>query len=164
MSNCLKWILLTVLALGFLSFGGHRLYRMAMSTPIPRQVKLVDCTGSVLNCTFTAPKAHSFAMLMATPQQTALDFSGLVRISSGAEPVVEFEISSERTRPCNWLQTHAIPAALILTDDLHPKYPGLELSASSYQVALSFTRLPPTNCSVWMSWLEHYGDRKRTTQ
>jgi hypothetical protein len=165
MQKRLKWILLTVLALGLLSLAGHRLYRMAMSTPIPRQVKLVDCTGPVLNCTFTAPKAYGFAMLMAAPQQADLDFSGLVRISSGAEQLLEFEISSGRTRSCTWLQSQGIPSASILTDDLHPKYPGLELSPGrTYQATVSFTRSPPPGCSIWMSWLEHAGDRKPATR
>ena len=159
MPRHVNWILPAVIAASLLSLGGHRFYRMALSTPVPHQAKLVDCTGPVLNCSFIAPKGYGFSMVMAGPQQAALDFSGLVRLSSTSDQPLEFEIVSDRTRSCTWLQSQGIPSASIMTDALHPRYPGLEFSAGrKYQVAVSFTRSPPPGCSVWMTWLEHAGE------
>lgn len=165
MSERLKSVLTWVIVAGLLSFVGHRLYRIAVNTPVPRSAKLFDCTDPVLNCSFTAPKAYGFTMLIAAPSQLNHDFFGSVRISDESTQTFEFEISSERMTPCNWLERTGPPSAYILTGRFHPKYPALELSAGRrYQITLSFTRTPPTNCSIWMHWIEHAGDRKENAR
>ena len=174
MTKHLKWILPTILVVGLLALAGQRLYRMAMSTPMGRQAKLVDCTGAVLTCSFTPRKAHVFSMVMATPELTAMEwdasrrppfeFVGRVQISTSSQQVVEFEINSLPTRQCNWLQRQGAPVSFILSDHLHTNNAGLQqylTPGQEHRMTITFERAPPTNASIWMTWHERYEDFRK---
>jgi len=147
-------VVAVILAVGFLV---HSFYLRAMRTPMPRQSKLIDCTGSVVTCSFTPRKGYTFAMVMAGDSR----LSGEVRIERRGEEVIAFNIDSQRGKPCNWLQTKGIPEAWILTGDLYTNYPGLQrylTTGDEHRITFAFEHPPDTNASVWMTWLETYKD------
>lgn len=156
MSKPVTTILLT-LALGFI---GHFFYRKAMNTSIPRQAKLIDCTGAVVTCSFTPRKAEAFSMLMVEQCQ----FTGRVQIVRAGQQVADFVIDSRRMKHCNVQLTTGVSEAWILTDDLKTNYPGLQrflAPREEHQIVFSFPHPPVTNAAIWMTWFEHYGDFKR---
>jgi len=160
MSKHVTTILLALSIVSVLGFAGYSLYRRAMNTPIPRQAKLIDCTGAVVACSFTPRKAHAFSMLMVEQCQ----FTGRVQIIRASQQVAEFTIDSSRMKHCNWLQTRGIPEAWILTDDLYTNYPGLQgflTPGEEHQIVFSFQHPPVTNASIWMTWHERAEDFRR---
>jgi|ERR1043166_12322 hypothetical protein len=157
MSKHFTTILLTLPIVLVLGFVGYSLYRRAMNAPIPRQAKLVDCTGAVVTCSFTPRKAHAFSMLMVEQCQ----FTGRVQILRAGQQVGDFGIDSDRMKQCNWLQTKGIPEAWILTDHLYTNYPGLQrflTPGEEHQIVFSFQYAPVTNASIWMTWHERAED------
>ena len=174
MAKQLKWILPTILVVGLLALAGHRLYHMAMNTPMRQQARLFDATGAVLTCSFTPRKAHVFSMVMATPEltmmewdtshRTPFEFAGRVQISTGSQQVVEFEINTSLTRRCNWLQRQGIPIGFILSSHLSTNYPGLQQYLTpglEHRITITFERTPATNTSIWMTWQERYEDFRK---
>jgi len=155
-----KKLTVTVLVVGVfvaVGFVVHSFYLRAMHTPMPQQSKLIDCTGSVVTCSFNPRKGYAFSMVMAGDSR----LSGEVRIERRGNEVVVFNIDSQRGKPCNWLQTRGIPEAWILTDDLYTNYPGLQqylTTGDEHRITFAFEHPPATNASVWMTWLEAYKD------
>jgi len=157
MSKKLTVIVLVLGVILVVGFVVHSFYLRAMHTPIPRQSKLIDCTGSVVTCSFTPRKGYAIAMVMAGDHR----LNGEVRIERHGAEVGAFNIDSQRGKPCNWLQTKGIPEAWILTADLHTNYLGLQrylTAGDEHRITFAFEHPPDTNASIWMTWLEEYKD------
>jgi hypothetical protein len=156
----IKKLTVTVLVVGVIVAVGlvvHSFYLRTMHTPIPRHSKLIDCTGSVVTCSFTPRKGYTFEMLMAGDYR----LRGQVRIERRGAEVAAFNIDSQRGKECNWLQTKGILEAWILTADLHTNYPGLQrylTAGDEHRITFAFEHPPDTNASIWMTWLEAYKD------
>ena len=163
MSKHITTILLTlalVFVFGFIGHSLYRLYRRAMNTPIPREAKLIDCTGTAVTCSFTPRKAFAFSMVMDEQCQ----FTGRVQIIRAGQQVADFTIDSDHMKQCNWLQTKGIPYAWILTDDLYTNDHGLQrffAPGEEHQIVFSFQHPPVTNASIWMTWQERAEDFRR---
>ena len=151
-----KRLTLTALVVATILFILVFFYRRIINTPITQESKLVDCTGAVVACSFTPPKGWGFSMVMAGDSP----FSGQVRIERQGNAVVTFGIDSRRAKHCNWLQAKGIPEAWIITE--HP--PGLQqhlVAGDEHKIIFAFDRAPDTNASIWMKWIEAYGDGRR---
>jgi hypothetical protein len=84
----LTWIL----PVGILGVIIYYLYDFVQAQPIPRSVRLTDCTNSALSFRLTIPKGRGFSMVLAAPETG--EFSGRVRIADQSPSVVEFPIGS----------------------------------------------------------------------
>jgi|SRR5665213_1412369 len=136
-SNLIAKLYAPVVALGiFMVVGLWIVYIFANGTLIPREVKLTDCTNSVINVNFKVPKGHAFYLLLKTTSTNS--FSGNVKILEGTSVVTNLSISSSNTEAVCWF--------------LQPQ--------TNYVFQITFVAVPPKT-AVWFKWLQAYKDRKK---
>lgn len=149
------------LALGVIGFLAWWFYSFADNIPIPRQAKLIDCTGTVATCSFTAPRGRAYNLVLSGPDYPA-EFTSKVEILSQAKPIVEFQIDSRFTRTCNWLQSKGIPVGFYFLAHSVTNHPGLEqylAAGRTYEFRFTFQQPPPLTNSLWLTWQERSGDK-----
>jgi hypothetical protein len=163
-----KWLVAAVLVGGAAIF----LNDYAGRTKVPRQIKLAECTNAVLSIHFLRPKGNHFNLVLATPSvgdepmggpnRPPFTFSGHIRVLAPSS--ADLPISSEQCERCNWLQSRGIPVGYILTWNLRTNYPRFDqlLSAGGEaHLEVGFEQPPPTNTSLWLTWLQPWKDRDK---
>jgi hypothetical protein len=131
------------------------LYRAAQNTSVPRLVKLTNCTNQIVAAVFRAPKGMLFHLVLGG----ASEFSGSGVVHVGTNKVQEFQFDDATATRCNWLDDKGYPNARILNWNAEPR---LNLAAgSSAVIKVSFEKMPPTNATLWISFVQRYGDMKK---
>jgi hypothetical protein len=134
--------------------GGY-LYRMAQNTSIPQRVKLMDCTNQIVTADFHVPKGMLFHLVLGG----ATSFSGTDSVREGTNVIDEFQFSDAAAMKCNWLDSRGYPHAKILNWKSHEPLPLRIGSVAQFTVA--FTTPPPTNATIWLTYVQRYGDTKK---
>lgn len=163
-----KWLVPAVLVVGAAIF----LNDWAGRTEVPRQIKLAECTNAVLSIHLLRPKGHHFNLVLATPSvsdetigapyRPPFTFSGRIRVVAPSS--ADLPIISQQSERCNWLQSRGIPVGYILTWNLltnYPRFDKLLLAGGQAHLDVGFEQLPPTNTSLWLTWLQRWKDRDK---
>jgi hypothetical protein len=130
-------------------------YRMAQNTSMPRRVKLAECTNQIVSAFFPVPKGMLFHIVLGG----ADEFSGSGVVYVETNKVQEFHFDSTTATPCNWLDNKGYSNAHILNWNTEPR---LQLTAgTSANITVSFERPPPTNATLWISFVQRYADLKK---
>jgi hypothetical protein len=166
-----KWLV----AVAFIGGLGVLLNEYAGRTDVPKQLKLAECTNAAVSGHLVVPKGDHFNLVLGAPDINAdsfgptnkpppFTFSGCIRVSGSESSAVEFPFSSEASQQCNWLQSEGIPVGYILTWNLptnHARLDRLLIVGERVDFDVRFEQPPPTNTSVWLTWLQRYKDRDK---
>lgn len=138
----------------------------------PQQRKLADLKTQRINFTLQCPRGKSFRLLLGVPEAKvnwlksnpkvpqAPPFQGQVTITQNSKQICTFPISSAKTTRSNWLEQNGLEGGYIIDINQVPK--GQDVgqpldkhlqSGETYQVAITFSKQPSSNTSLWLSWL-----------
>lgn len=114
-------------------------YACANGVQRPREIKLADCTNSVIRVHIEAPKGHFYRLVFKTPPGSTNIFSARVNILCDTLVVTNFPIDFNQTEAqCSFLHAQ-----------------------TAYDIEIKFDPMPPSSTSVWLHWLQAYKDRDR---
>lgn len=145
-----------LIAIAFIaSYAAGYLHRMVENTSIPRNVKLTDCTNRIVSAVFPVPKGILFHLVLGG----ASEFSGAGVVHVGTNKVHELQFNDATATPCNWLDREGYPDARILTWET--ELPFDLIGGSLAKIEMSFEKMPPTNATLWMCFIQRWGDVKQ---
>ena len=162
----MRKLLLALLILEFFLVGCDSVF-----SP-PQERKLVDLKSQQVNFTMQCPRGKSFRLLLGVPEAKvdwlkqnpkvpkAPPFQGQLTISQNSKQICSFPISSNNTNRSNWLDKKGLAGGYIIHTSPVPKSQdfGQSLdqyiqSGQTYQISITFSKQPPRNTSLWLSWL-----------
>lgn len=167
----LRWLLFLVMA-PLLFFGGCYFFQVKVKG-VPREMKLADCKQNPVRVSLTCPSGASFRMLLGVPEKDINwsdpkvkvpkppPFQGWITVKQAGRLVYKFPISSATTGSrSNWLEGYGIYGGYILPngkvnkgEDLSEPMDKYIEGGETYDVVVNFSKRPPTNSSLWLSWL-----------
>jgi hypothetical protein len=150
----------------FIGVVGLSIYKMLRSmvdyTQIPGQIKICDLTNASIRADFTFPKANHLHLILGVSNQVPQFQIGAMNFYKGNTLVRRYEFQTNDIQKSNWLDKHGL-TGYILNWGFSNDSPNLELYFSPNQtnrVILDFDRLPATNASLWLSYLQFLKDAK----
>jgi hypothetical protein len=129
--------------------------------PIPRSMKLVECTNTAVTFTFTCPLGDSYNIALGVKgtkdfsELSQLDCRGRLRIVDGERVVCEFDFPISEARHTLWLKRDEGIAGYFVTVPSAGSPYSLERllkPTSRYEGFVTFSNLPPGGISLWLSW------------
>jgi hypothetical protein len=154
--------ILAIAAITFLAGTAFLLYGIVQNIGIAKRQKLVDCTNQKINASFVVPKGKLFNLVLGTTTNlnwSDWSFEGTVEIGTEGNSIQAFPISLEKSTRCNWLERQGIPIAFILTWEFQPNLAFVVGERS--EIRIRFSKLPPEGSSLWLTWIQRYGDRAK---
>jgi len=130
---------------------------MWVKIPAPRNMKLADCKSLETHFTEMLPAGTMYQIVLGVPKasQTPPAFSGNIVISHAGSVIEDYRVGSDDMQECNWLDDAPQLQGYILTwrHNREPDFSGPLKERTAYDFKISFTKMPPTGSTLWLSWL-----------
>ena len=148
-------VLVVSLALGVIAFWASR------TKPIPRSIKLADCTNGTLRFSFTVPPgdSYNFALGIGGTKNIAdlkqPDYRGRLQITDGQKQVFDLDFDSQQSRTAFWMRRKDEIAGYTFTLPRREGQQSLDSVLTpkrKYEVVVTFSSPPPTGSSFWLTW------------
>jgi hypothetical protein len=143
-----------------LIFAGFAFWKRVQNTPFAMREKLADCTNELLHAKFTAPKGELFNLVLGVPGGIGTNrFTAEIELTTNRKGTRRIMVTPADLQSCNWLEKEGCPDAYILTWSADASRLSFE-AESTNTVVVRFTMMPPTNSSLWVTWIQRYQYRQ----
>lgn len=132
-----------------------------MPSPSPREIKLGDCVGGVMENRFRCPEGYYYQIVFGFRGKEAMSpdfskaskpleigFSGTVKIEADGKVIYERTFGLNDVTAANWLREYKMHSVILAPKHLDP----ILESGKDYTIIAHFEDVPSTS-SVWLCYI-----------